>query len=161
MYTKQHKTKKNAIYCKLYSHYIKNSVTYSPINTKFNKKSLLFNFFYKKVKFHIKCLFIKKQLLKKNNLFFNKNLQLKKNLNFIYQLLITCNMYAVPYYMYKHNYKKNSLINSCKTITHYQHKSFAHKKIYSSVMQLYKSNQKKKIHTLLSQNKAYHKTRYL
>lgn len=106
-------------------------------------------------------MFIKKQLLKKNNLFFNKNLQLKKNLNFIYQLLITYNIYTIPYYIYKHNYKKNSLINSYKTITHYQHKSFTHKKIYSSIIQLYKNNQKKKIHTLLNQNKTYHKTHYL
>ncbi|MEV9671324.1 glycosyltransferase family 2 protein, partial [Escherichia coli] len=29
------------------------------------------------------------------------------------------------------------------------------------VMQLYKGNRKEEIHTLLSQNRAYHKTRYL
>ncbi|HEC5287745.1 glycosyl transferase, partial [Escherichia coli] len=28
-------------------------------------------------------------------------------------------------------------------------------------MQLYKGNRKEEIHTLLSQNRAYHKTRYL
>lgn len=59
-------------------------------------------------------------------------------------------MYAVPYYMYKHNYRENSLMNSCRTITHYRHESFAHERIYSSVMQLYKGNRKEEIHTLLS-----------
>ena len=73
----------------------------------------------------------------------------------------TCDMYAVPYYMYKHNYRENSLMNSCRTITHYRHESFAHERIYSSVMQLYKGNRKEEIHTLLSKNRTYHKTRYL
>ncbi|EOV7654887.1 glycosyltransferase family 2 protein, partial [Escherichia coli] len=66
-----------------------------------------------------------------------------------------------PYYMYKHNYRENSLMNSCRTITHYRHESFAHERIYSSVMQLYKGNRKEEIHTLLSKNRTYHKTRYL
>ena len=119
MYTRQHETGGDAIYCGLYGHYIKDGVTYSPINTEFNEGSLLFDFFYKKVRFHIGCLFIRKQLLEENNLFFDEDLRLGEDLDFIYRLLITCDMYAVPYYMYKHNY------------------------------------------TLLSQNRAYHKTRYL
>lgn len=41
-------------------------------------------------------------------------------------------------------------MNSCRTITHYRHESFAHERIYSSVMQLYKGNRKEEIHTLLS-----------
>ena len=161
MYSRQHETGGDAIYCGLYGHYIKNGVTYSPTNTDFNEGSLLFDFFYKKVIFHIGCLFIRKQLLEDNNLFFDEDLRLGEDLDFIYRLLITCDMYAVPYYMYKHNYRENSLMNSCRTITHYRHESFAHEKIYSSVMQLYKGNRKEEIHTLLSQNRAYHKTRYL
>ncbi|EER2064742.1 glycosyltransferase, partial [Escherichia coli] len=161
MYTRQHETGGDAIYCGLYGHYIKDGVTYSPINTEFNEGSLLFDFFYKKVRFHIGCLFIRKQLLEENNLFFDEDLRLGEDLDFIYRLLITCDMYAVPYYMYKHNYRENSLMNSCRTITHYRHESFAHERIYSSVMQLYKGNRKEEIHTLLTQNRAYHKTRYL
>ena len=57
MYTRQHETGGDAIYCGLYGHYIKDGVTYSPINTEFNEGSLLFDFFYKKVRFHIGCLF--------------------------------------------------------------------------------------------------------
>ncbi|MDA7154317.1 glycosyltransferase family 2 protein, partial [Escherichia coli] len=110
---------------------------------------------------HIGCLFIRKQLLEDNNLFFDEDLRLGEDLDFIYRLLITCDMYAVPYYMYKHNYRENSLMNSCRTITHYRHESFAHERIYSSVMQLYKGNRKEEIHTLLSKNRTYHKTRYL
>ena len=161
MYSRQHETGGDAIYCGLYGHHIKNGVTYSPINTDFNEGSLLFDFFYKKVRFHIGCLFIRKQLLEDNNLFFDEDLRLGEDLDFIYRLLITCDMYAVPYYMYKHNYRENSLMNSCRTITHYRHESFAHERIYSSVMQLYKGNRKEEIHTLLSKNRTYHKTRYL
>ena len=45
MYSRQHETGGDAIYCGLYGHYIKNGVTYSPINTDFNEGSLLFVFF--------------------------------------------------------------------------------------------------------------------
>lgn len=68
-------------------------------------KDLYFSTFYKKVRFHIGCLFIRKQLLEENNLF-DEDLRLGEDLDFIYRLLITCDMYAVPYYMYKHNYRK-------------------------------------------------------
>ncbi|HCL7322002.1 TPA: glycosyltransferase family 2 protein, partial [Escherichia coli] len=63
MHSRQHETGGDAIYCGFYGHHIKNGVTYSPINTEFNEGSLLFDFFYKKVRFHIGCLFIRKQLL--------------------------------------------------------------------------------------------------
>lgn len=36
MYSRQHETGGDAIYCGLYGHHIKNGVTYSPINTDFN-----------------------------------------------------------------------------------------------------------------------------
>ncbi|MCQ8811867.1 glycosyltransferase family 2 protein, partial [Escherichia coli] len=76
--------------------------TYSHIIKDFNEVSLLFDFFYKKVRFHIGCFFIRKQLLEDNNLFFDEYLRLGEDLDFIYRLLITFDMYAVPYYMYKH-----------------------------------------------------------
>lgn len=44
MYSRQHETGGDAIYCGLYGHHIKNGVTYSPINTDFNEGSLLFDF---------------------------------------------------------------------------------------------------------------------
>lgn len=48
MYSRQHETGGDAIYCGLYGHHIKNGVTYSPINTEFNEGSLLFDFFIKR-----------------------------------------------------------------------------------------------------------------
>lgn len=84
MYTRQHETGGDAIYCGLYGYYIKDGVTYLLINTEFNEGFLLFDFFYKKVRFYIGCLFIRKQLLEENNFFFDEDLRLGEDLDFIY-----------------------------------------------------------------------------
>lgn len=68
MYSRQHETGGDAIYCGLYGHHIKNGVTYSPINTDFNEGSLLFDFFYKRSDSY-RMLVYKKTTLEDNNLF--------------------------------------------------------------------------------------------
>lgn len=160
MQIRQQETDGDAIYCGLHGYHIKSGVTYSLISTEFNEGSLLFDFFHKRVRFHIGCLFIKKQVLENNNLYFDEDLRIGEDLDFIYRVLITCEMYAVPYHMYTHNYRESSLMNSRRTLGHYQHESFAHDKIYSTVMQLYKGDRKEEVQALLDKNRNYHKIRY-
>lgn len=161
MHARQRETNGDALYCGYDGYHIKNGVTYSPINTEFKDGFLLFDFFNKKIRFHIGCLFIRKSFLESNALYFDEDLRIGEDLEFIYRLLIACHMYAVPYYMYKHNYRETSLMNSRRTLEHYQHESFAHHKIYSSITQIYSGERTEEVRTILDNNQCYHLIRYL
>lgn len=72
--------------------------------------------------------------MEENNFFFDEDLWLGEDLDFIYWLLIICDMYVVLYYMYKYNYRENFLMNLCRIIIYYWYELFVYERIYFFVM---------------------------
>lgn len=161
MYAKQKETNADAIYCGFNGYYGKDPVRYRNIASDFLEGSLLLNFLNKEVKFHIGCLFIKKKFIEKNNLFFDENIRIGEDLHYIYRLLSLCFIYAVPCYLYKHNYREASLMNKKRELFHYQQEAFAHTVIYSSILDICKGEKRDDVLAKLGRNMIYYKIRYL
>ena len=161
MYSRQKETNADAIYCGFNGYYGKDPVKYKNIPSDFLEGSLLINFLNKEVKFHIGCLFIKKKFIEENNLFFDEDIRIGEDLHYIYRLLSLCFIYSVSHFLYKHNYREASLMNKKRVLEHYQHEAAAHKKIYLSIMDIYKCENRDVVLAKLGRNMVYHKIRYL
>lgn len=161
MYSRQKETNADAIYCGFNGYYGKDPVKYKNIPSDFLEGSLLINFLNKEVKFHIGCLFIKKKFIEENNLFFDEDIRIGEDLHYIYRLLSLCFIYSVSHFLYKHNYREASLMNKKRALEHYQHEAAAHKKIYLSIMDIYKCENRDVVLAKLGRNMVYHKIRYL
>lgn len=161
MYARYRETGAKAIYCGFYGYSTKNGITYSAMNSAFNEGALLMDFLNKRVRFHIGCLFLSKRFVEENYLYFDETLHLGEDLHYIYNLIISCYIYAVPYYLYTHVYRENSLMNSKRSLEHYQHETYAHEKIYSLIMDRYQGTDKEEVGKILNLNMFRHKIRYM
>lgn len=161
MYARHLETGANAIYCGLHRYQGRDTGTYKSIDSNFAEGLILLDFLNKKVKFHVGGIFLKREYVEEIGLYFDERLRLGEDLLFIYKLLTLCHVSSVPSYMYTHMFREDSLMNSKRTLNHYQHESYAHSLIYQAMEAVYQGEERHKVLQMLAEKMFHHKIRYM